>query len=187
MARALFRKGQRVFVRHVGVWAEVERIIPQWVRGIEEPLKVLYDVGLGREFTAAELEPEISKPPVESSSAEEWRTVRLANRWHSQADGLRRSQPFPGTYPVVMTDEIDWGGWRVPAAEYERNPERIEHQARIITSAPRMLRLVRRLSDAQGGGESLEALAQEADAILRGVYDAELDAPSTADTSALMG
>jgi len=187
MARAVFQKGQRVFVRPVGVWAEVQRIVPQWVRGIEEPLKVLYDVGLGRDFSAAELDADI-RPTADEETTESWRLVRLANRWHSEADGVRRNHPYPGTYPVIMTDEVDWGGWRVPAAEYERSPDRIEHQARIIVNALRMLRLTRRISDAAVSGEPLEALAAEADSILRDVYDAAPESMAPAEeSSALIG
>ena len=55
MAKALFSKGQRVFVKPVGAWATIERILPHWVKGVEEPLKVFYDVGLGRDFQGHEL------------------------------------------------------------------------------------------------------------------------------------
>lgn len=176
MARAMFQKGQRVYVKPMGAWASVERLIPQWVRGVEEPLKVMYDVGLGREFAASELDAEVrQKAHVEGG--ETWRVLRLANRWLSGAEATRRGHPHPGTHPVVVTEEIDWGGWRVPAAEYERSPERIEHQARVIANSMRMLRLTRRLSDAANSGESLAGLASEADAILRDVFDAGLEPP----------
>ncbi len=46
MAKALFHKNQRVFVRPVGTWAVIERVVPQWVKDVPEPLKVFYDVGL---------------------------------------------------------------------------------------------------------------------------------------------
>ena len=52
MAKALFHKNQKVYVKPVGTWAIVERVIPQWVKGMDEPLRVHYDVGLGREFSA---------------------------------------------------------------------------------------------------------------------------------------
>ena len=55
MAKALFHKNQKVFVKPVGTWAIVERVLPQWVKGMEEPLRVHYDVGLGRDFSANEL------------------------------------------------------------------------------------------------------------------------------------
>lgn len=182
MARAVFQKGQRVFVKPLGAWAEIERIVPQWVRGVEEPLRVHYDVGLGREFTAAELSAEVRTTP-DQDGTEHWRLVRLANRWHSEADGVRRNHPFPGTYPVVMTDEMDWGGWRVPAAEYDRSPERIEHQARIIANAQRMLRLTRRLSDLALDTAGAPSLVEEANAILRDVYDAAIEPLAAQDVS----
>ncbi len=176
MARAMFQKGQRVYVKPMGAWANVERLIPQWVRGVEEPLKVLYDVGLGREFSAAELDAEV-RQKAHDEGGETWRVLRIASRWQTEAEAMRRGHPHPGTHPVVVTEEIDWGGWRVPAAEYERSPERIEHQARVIANAMRMLRLTRRLSDAAASGETLSALASEADAVLRDVFDAGIEPP----------
>ena len=51
---------------------------------------------------------------------------------------IAASHPVPGTYPVVMTGEADWGGWRVPGAEYDLNPAKVEEQARLIASAPQL-------------------------------------------------
>ncbi len=58
MAKAQFHKNQRVYVRPVGTWALVEKVIPHWTKGLDEPLRVYYDVGLGREFAAEELQAE---------------------------------------------------------------------------------------------------------------------------------
>ena len=55
MARAQFQKGQKVWVECVGAWAQIEKVQPVWAKGFEEPVKVTYDVGLGREFQANEL------------------------------------------------------------------------------------------------------------------------------------
>ena len=41
-----------------------------------------------------------------------------------------------------MTTERDWCGWRVPGAEYDLDPYRIEHQAEIIVRAPILLKLL---------------------------------------------
>jgi len=41
-----------------------------------------------------------------------------------------------------VTTERDWGGWRVPGAEYDLDPYRIEHQAEIIVRAPILLKLL---------------------------------------------
>lgn len=184
MAKSIYSKGQRVFVKPVGVWAAVERILPQWVKGVEEPLKVFYDVGLGREFQAHELAPEAREPragALEHTLAEDWRMARRLNRWTTDAEGSR-TQPFPGSYPVVVTDERDWGGWRVPAAEYDRDPERIEFQARVIVNALRMLRLTRDL--ARFGGaysaampDDLKDLLSTADEVLANVYESEPSDP----------
>ncbi|MGH6992743.1 MAG: hypothetical protein ACRED8_09035, partial [Caulobacteraceae bacterium] len=53
--------------------------------------------------------------------------------------------PYPGTFPVVVTDSADWGGWRVPGAEYDRDPRAVETQARLIASAPILRDIARAL------------------------------------------
>jgi len=58
MAKAKFHKSQRVFVKPVGTWAYVEAVVPKWVKGCEEPIKIAYDCGMGREFSQEELEEE---------------------------------------------------------------------------------------------------------------------------------
>jgi hypothetical protein len=93
-------------------------------------------VGLGREFAAEELLSEMplsDKPPGEVKA---WRVVRARNKWQPSEDCA--SHPVPGTYPVVITGEADWGGWRVPGAEYDLNPAKTEEQARLIASAPQL-------------------------------------------------
>jgi hypothetical protein len=45
MAKAQFHKNQRVYVKPVGTWALIERVIPHWAKGLDEPLRVYYDVG----------------------------------------------------------------------------------------------------------------------------------------------
>ena len=37
MAKAQFIKNQRVWVDSVGAWAVVERVVPAWTNGVEEP------------------------------------------------------------------------------------------------------------------------------------------------------
>ena len=46
---------------------------------------------------------------------------------------------------MVVTDLGDWGGWRVPGAEYDRDPRLIEMQARMIVAAPKLRALARDL------------------------------------------
>ena len=146
MAKALFHKHQRVFVKPVGTFALVERVIPHWVKDVPEPLRVTYDVGLGREFSGGELVSEAKmnertgQTGVEMDT-EHWRIFRMRNRWQDGESSAHH--PYPGTFPVVMTDENEWGGWRVPGAEYDRDPGKIEHQARLIMNAPEMLREIR--------------------------------------------
>lgn len=135
MAKAIFHKHQRVFVRPVGTWAIIEHVKPQWVKDVEEPVRVFYDCGLGRDFATEELAAE----QVEAVETGQWRILRAKNKWQSMEDCARH--PFPGTFPVVVTESMDWGGWRVPAAEYDRDPARIEAQARLLSHCPQLLAL----------------------------------------------
>lgn len=184
MARAQFQKGQKVWVECVGAWAHIEKVQPVWAKGFEEPVRVTYDVGLGREFTGNEL-----MLPVEDQTATgdlgDWRLLRARNKWQMAEDCPHH--PFPGTYPVVVTDPTDWGGWRVPGAEYDRDPDRIEFQARLIAAAPRLMGLAQALADMVGEApddapaEAL-ALARQAREILRGVTDVLAPPPTEAAT-----
>jgi hypothetical protein len=174
MAKALFHKGQRVFVKTVGTWAVIERVTPQWVKGVEEPLRISYDVGLGREFQAHELSAANREPPrPDLIVAENWRVLRASNRLSTEARDPRH--PHPGTFPVVATDEKDWGGWRVPMAEYDRDPQRIELQARIMANGQHLMRVALSLveftqdfpDDTPGG---LLDLARQAEIVLGVIY-----------------
>ena len=64
MAKASFHKNQRVYVKPVGTWALIEHVVPHWAKGIDEPIRIHYDVGLGREFAAEEL---LSEEPLGQS------------------------------------------------------------------------------------------------------------------------
>jgi hypothetical protein len=142
MAKAQFHKNQRVYVVPVGTWALVERVIPHWAKGLDEPIRIFYDVGLGREFLAEELESEGRGTGV-IDSKENWRLVRARNKWQSEDECGHH--PYPGTYPTVVTGDSDWGGWRVSAAEYDLDPQRIETQARIFASSLKLLSIVQDL------------------------------------------
>ncbi len=141
MTKAHFKTNQRVWVESVGVWATVERVVPTWTGGLSEPVRVTYDVGLGRMFHANELAADPRDAPQEV--VETWRVGRDYNRWRNRDETTRH--PIPGTHPVVFTDQRDWGGWRVPRAEYDRDPARIEAQARIIAAAPKLRALAQAL------------------------------------------
>ncbi len=143
MARAQFQKGQKVWVECVGAWAQIEKVQPVWAKGFEEPVKVTYDVGLGREFQGSELL--LPSEDDASSDLGAWRLLRARNKWQLAEDVPHH--PFPGTYPVVVTDTADWGGWRVPGAEYDRDPTRIEFQSRLIVAAPQLMALAQSLVD----------------------------------------
>lgn len=154
MAKAQFHKNQRVYVKPVGTWALVERVIPHWAKGLDEPLRVYYDVGLGREFAAEELQAESPTATEHKDGSENWRVVRARNKWQPAEDCARH--PVPGTFPVVITGAEDWGGWRVPGAEYDLAPDKIERQARMIANAPRLVEFAANLVDwARKSGEEM--------------------------------
>ena len=167
MAKASFHKNQRVYVKPVGTWALIERVVPHWAKGLDEPLRIFYDVGLGREFAAEELQYDNAQTD-EPRGKDRWRVVRASNRW--QAPQETTSHPFPGTYPVVVTGEADWGGWRVPGSEYALGPARIEQQARLVASAPQMASLLAELvglvkTSAEAPGPLREVAKKAADLI----------------------
>jgi hypothetical protein len=172
--KAVFHKGQRVYVKPVATWAVIELVRPQWVKGVEEPLRVTYDVGLGRDFQAHELAAEDKEPTKpDLLETENWRILRSVNRLSADARDTR--QPFPGTYPVVVTDEKDWGGWRVPMAEYDRDPMRIEHQARVIANAHRLMRVARELIEFASDHPhetppAMQDLARQSEMVLAAIY-----------------
>ena len=87
MAKAKYHKSQRVFVKPVGTWAHVEAVVPQWVKGCEEPIKIGYDCGMGREFAQEELEEESSALQANAANGlgGAWRILRGHNRWKSAA------------------------------------------------------------------------------------------------------
>jgi hypothetical protein len=169
MAKAQFHKHQRVYVKPVGSWAVVEKVVPHWTKGLNEPLRIFYDVGLGREFDAEELQLEDPLTDKASATMGNWRVMRGRNKWQSAEDCTHH--PLPGTYPIIVTGETDWGGWRVPGAEYDLDPHKSERQARLIAAAPRFMELAKRLSDwASKSGEDLGTdladLAKSARALL---------------------
>lgn len=134
MAKAIFHKGQRVFVRPIGTWAQIEQVVPQWAQGVDEPIRVHYDVGMGRKFLATELNSESDTDAKTVSVDGEWKIIRGQNKWRSADDCP--DHPYPGTHPLVVTSERDWGGWRVPGSEYNRDPRQIELQAMLIAKTP---------------------------------------------------
>lgn len=173
MTKAQFKRNQRVWVESVGAWATVERVVPTWTGGLSEPVRVTYDVGLGRMFHAAELAPDPRDAPQGAARGETWRVARDYNRWRSREETAQH--PMPGTHPVVLTDAQDWGGWRVPRAEYDRDPARIEAQARIIAAAPKLRTLMQELITlvaADGATpEALRGIARRAASIELELHD----------------
>jgi hypothetical protein len=170
MAKAIFQRNQKVWVESVGAWAIIDKIVPVWAKGFDEPIRVTYDVGMGRDFQGHELKAAEEGDDAQADDGSRWRLLRARNKW--QTEDNSRHHPFPGSYPVVVTDENDWGGWRVPGAEYDRDPHKIEFQARLIASSPRLLALARAvvgmIADAPGDAPpELQRVAEEAARIER--------------------
>jgi hypothetical protein len=160
MAKAQFHKNQRVYVKPVGTWALIEHVVPHWAKGLDEPIRIHYDVGLGREFSAEELQSEEPVADVGLSNGPRWRVMRARNKWQPAEDCARH--PVPGTYPVVITGEAEWGGWRVPGAEYDLDPMKVEMQARLIASAPQLVGFATGLVDwARKSGEDMPSTLVE--------------------------
>jgi hypothetical protein len=66
---------------------------------------------------------------------------------------------------MIVTTERDWGGWRVPGAEYDLDPYRIERQAEIIVRAPILMKLLEQFveyadQEPENLGEDLTRLVQ---------------------------
>jgi len=175
MAKAQFHRNQKVWVETVGTWAVIEKIVPIWAKGFDEPVRITYDVGLGRDFLATDLKAEdLIDAENASDTGAAWRLLRARNKWQAPEDCSHH--PFPGTFPVVVTDQADWGGWRVPGAEYDRDPRKIEAQARLITTAPVLLALARAMAAlvAESPDDTpapFQALARKADAIDRHIAE----------------
>ena len=185
MAKAQFHRGQRVWVESVGAWASVEKLTPVWAKGFDEPVRLTYDVGLGREFQGVELRAEASC--ADPAGQGEWRLLRARNKWQALEDCAHH--PQPGTFPIVVTDPNDWGGWRTPGAEYDRDPHRIERQARLIAAAPKLLEFARAvLASVEEAPEDappeMQRLARQAATVLRAITDEPQVAPAEAPRAA---
>jgi hypothetical protein len=75
-----------------------------------------------------------------------------------------------------VTSDRDWGGWRVPGAEYDHDPQRIEHQAQVIARAPVFIKLLEEFvqytdGEAENLSDDLTKLAQVARRILEEVNE----------------
>jgi len=183
VAKAVFHRNQKIWVETVGTWAVIEKIVPVWAKGFDEPVRITYDLGLGREFLAHELTAEDqSEEPLAEGEGADWRILRARNKWQAEEDCSHH--PFPGTFPVVVTERQDWGGWRVPGAEYDRDPGKIERQARLLACAPKLLKLANDmntavLDDPDQAPPELVRLAKQAATLMRYINDSA-DAPARA-------
>ncbi len=172
MAKAQFHKNQRVYVKTVGTWAIVERVVPQWAKGLDEPIRIYYDVGLGRDFGADELQSEQPAVTAFDTEGASWRVVRARNKWQAPQDCGHH--PHPGTYPLIVTGETDWGGWRVPGAEYDLDPNKVEAQARLIAAAPKLYGfatsfLAAAASDVDALPEDIVQIAREVSKLVKAI------------------
>ncbi|HET9161484.1 MAG TPA: hypothetical protein VFN88_12805 [Caulobacteraceae bacterium] len=190
MAKAQFHKNQKVWVDSVGAWATIEKIVPVWAKGFDEPVRITYEVGLGREFHGHELRAEeATEDALFDGDGGSWRILRARNKWQSDEDTA--SHPFPGTFPVVVTDKRDWGGWRVPGAEYDRDPGRFERQARLVAAAPKLLKLAKDLHDfvaenADDAPNELVNMARKAAGLIRHVSELPASGEENTQTSPTM-
>lgn len=105
MAKAQFHKNQRVYVKTVGTWTQIEKVLPHWTKGLEEPFRIFYDVGLGREFAAEELESDTTKP-AEVTDAGQWRLFRAIANAPKMAALLRLLVEQNANVPADAPDEI---------------------------------------------------------------------------------
>jgi hypothetical protein len=184
MAKAQFHRNQKVWVATVGTWAVIEKIVPIWARGFDEPVRITYDVGLGRDFQAQDLKAEDRFDDEGEEFGAGWRLIRARNKWQQPEDCGHH--PYPGSFPVVVTDDADWGGWRVPGAEYDRDPRKIEYQARLIEAAPKLLALARELAalvaeEPEDAPAPIQDLAQRATTIDRALAEIPLADDAEAD------
>jgi hypothetical protein len=142
-------------------------------------VRITYDVGLGRPFGADELQAEEVAMTEIDNGGENWRVVRYRNKWQRPEDCGHH--PFPGTYPVIVTGEKDWGGWRTPGAEYDLDPERIELQARVMSNALRLLKITRHLVDyakraPEKVSNELTSISRDAEAVIKAIQTRSEDA-----------
>ena len=177
MAKAQYHKNQRVYVKTIGTWAIVERVVPQWTKGLDEPIRIYYDVGLGRDFGADELQGEQTLQTQFDDGVTNWRIIRARNKWQAPEDSAHH--PHPGTYPVVVTGETDWGGWRVPGAEYDLNPQKIEAQSRLIANSTKLYAIATSLleaakEEAEHLPDSMLELARDVAKVIKAI-DGQLD------------
>jgi hypothetical protein len=76
----------------------------------------------------------------------------------------------------VVTGQAEWGGWRVPGAEYDLDPEKVERQARMIANAPKLVTVASNLVEwARRSGEEMPSelvqLAHDAQDVLTHVNE----------------
>lgn len=150
---------------------------------MEEPVRIAYEVGLGRDFLAEELSGEERDKSAGPVKHQNWRILRTRNKWQTAEECA--NHPFPGTFPVVVTDAKDWGGWRTPGAEYDRDPKGVEMQARIMSNGLRLLSIAERMAaavdnNAADASADFVELAREARAISRYINDIPAAAPAIA-------
>ena len=95
-----YHKHQRVYVRPVGTWAIVERVVPQWTKGLDEPLRIFYD---GRPWGGNSPPRNCTESEMTSAQAVEWRQRDLAHRPAPATNGnpeLEKPRRIPIPAPI---------------------------------------------------------------------------------------
>ncbi len=99
-------------------------------------MKIHYDVGLGREFSASELVADKATRPIdEVADFDNWRISRAAQPlegYRGRLPTIRSPAPIRSSRPTTRTGAA--GAFRAPNTT--AIPQRIEFQARIIEAAP---------------------------------------------------
>jgi hypothetical protein len=95
MAKAQFHRLQKVWVEPVATWATIDRVVPIWAKGFDEPVRITYDCGLGREFLASELKAEDDLHEERELGDMSWRLMRARNKWQAPEDCPLHPVPGP--------------------------------------------------------------------------------------------
>ena len=119
---------------------------PIWAKGFDEPVRITYDVGLGREFRGEDLRADshVRRRPSRGRRAASGASCARATsgRRRRTAATIRCPAPSRWSSPTPPTGAA--GGCRGPSTT--ATPTSIEHQARLVVSAPKLMRLARELA-----------------------------------------
>ena len=103
MAKAQFHRNQKVWVETVGTWAVIEKIVPVWAKGFDEPVRITYDVGLG---------PRLPRPRTEGRGAGRRGGRRRRRRRLAAAARPQQVAGARGLQPPPLPRHLPGGGHR---------------------------------------------------------------------------